>query len=123
LAPAGPCLVDAGGDIVARGRPANLDGWPVSVVEPRAPDQDLALLVLRDVALSTSGMDHRRWLFGGRLRHHLIDPRTGAPARTDVLTASVIAGSAADADVHAKVAVLLGARAGLTYLTRRHLAG
>jgi thiamine biosynthesis lipoprotein len=123
LATVGPCVVDAGGDIAVRGRPYGLAGWPLSVVDPRSPDDDLALVLLRDGGLATSGTDHRRWLAHGRSRHHLIDPRTARPARTDVLTASVIAPTTTDADVHAKVAILLGARGGLAYLRRQGLAG
>jgi thiamine biosynthesis lipoprotein len=123
LAQAGPCLVNAGGDLAARGAPAGFGGWPVAVADPFAPDDDLAMVLLRDAGLATSGVDYRRWTVDGRPRHHLIDPRTGQPSRTDVFTASVIAPSTTDADVLAKVAVLLGARTGLASLTHGRRAG
>ena len=119
----GPCLVDAGGDLAARGTAPGLNGWPVAIADPHQPDADLALVMLRDAGLATSGTDFRRWSQGGQARHHLIDPRTGLPARTDLLTASVIAPTTAAADVHAKVALLLGRRRGLAYLARNSLAG
>jgi len=123
MARVGPCLVDAGGDLAARGSPPGLDGWPVAVADPFRPDADLALILLRDAGIATSGIDARRWSHDGRLQHHLIDPRTGGPARTDVLTATVVARTAAEADVHAKTALLLGVRRGLRYLADRRLAG
>jgi thiamine biosynthesis lipoprotein len=123
LAPVGPCLVDMGGDLVGRGAPPGLAGWPVAVADPADPDANLALVLLRNAAIATSGTDFRRWSHRGGVAHHLIDPRTGAPSRTDVWTASVIAQTALAADVHTKTALLLGLRDGTAYLARRGLAG
>jgi thiamine biosynthesis lipoprotein len=102
LALAGPCLVDAGGDIATRG-----GSWPVGVETTGDP----ITLELRDVALATSGRDRRRWRRGGRELHHLIDPRTGAPASTDLLRVTVVAPDAVDAEVAAKALFLAGSAA------------
>ena len=119
LARFGPCLVDAGGDIAVRGCLPGQTGWPIGVADPRRPEVDLALLLLRDRGVATSGVDYRRWQRGDRMQHHIIDPRTRRPADTDLLTATVVAADAAEANLHALVAVLLGARAGLAYLRRQ----
>lgn len=119
LARLGPCLVDAGGDIAARGSPPGEPGWPIAVADPRDPDADLALLIVRDRGVATSGIDYRRWVHNGTLQHHLIDPRTGRPAATDLLTATVVAPDATEADLHALVALLLGAEDGVRYLLRQ----
>jgi FAD:protein FMN transferase len=94
LAVAGPCLVNAGGDLAVRG-----GAWPVGV-------EHLTLLLERG-AIATSGRDRRRWTRGGHEQHHLIDPRTGAPAETSLLRATVVAATATEAEVLAK-AVFLG---------------
>ncbi|HZS01998.1 MAG TPA: FAD:protein FMN transferase [Chloroflexota bacterium] len=119
LARHGPCLVDAGGDIAVRGCLPGQAGWPIGVADPRQPDADLALLLLRDRGVATSGVDFRRWQRGGQPQHHIIDPRTRRPAATDLLTATVVAADAAEANLHALVALLLGARDGLAYLGRQ----
>ncbi len=51
--------------------------------------------------------------------HHLIDPRTGLPAQTDLSEVSVLATTATDAEIYAKVALLLGARAAPRWLEGR----
>ncbi len=112
LAGVGPCLVDAGGDIVARGRPVEYPAWPVGIADPRVPDADLALLMVADRGIATSGTDYRRWRRGETLQHHIIDPRTRQPAQTDVLSVTVVAPSAARADLYAKVALILGVNEG-----------
>jgi thiamine biosynthesis lipoprotein len=58
--------------------------------------------------LATSSVRRRRWLRGGVEQHHLIDPRTGVPARTPWLDVTVAAGSCLAADVAAKAALLIG---------------
>ena len=99
LASAGPALVDAGGDVVGVGRT-----WPIGVP---VPAQDITL-GLRDGALATSGRDRRRWTCNGREAHHVIDPATGAPADGDVLTVTVAARTAAEAEVLATALFLSG---------------
>ena len=100
LATAGPCLVDAGGDIAVRG-----GAWPVGVETA----EGTLTLELRDGALATSGRDRRRWRRGGEELHHVIDPRTGRPADSDVLRVTVAAYDAVEAEVLATSLFLAGA--------------
>jgi thiamine biosynthesis lipoprotein len=96
----GPCLVNAGGDLTVRG-----GAWPVGV------DETVTLELTRG-AIATSGRDRRRWTRGGEEAHHLIDPATGRPAVGDVVRVTVVATSAAEAEVLAKAA-FLGADVGV----------
>lgn len=94
LAVAGPCLVNAGGDLAVRG-----GSWPIGVAE------ELTLELSRG-GMATSGRDRRRWVRGGEQLHHLIDPSTGRPAESALLRVTVVADSAVDAEVLAKAAFL-----------------
>jgi FAD:protein FMN transferase len=100
----GPCLVDAGGDIAARGKP-----WPIGVV---TSDGELTL-ELAEGGMATSGRDRRRWTRSGEERHHLIDPATGRPADGDLVRVTVVASSAAEAEVLAKTLFLAGSDAAM----------
>jgi thiamine biosynthesis lipoprotein len=117
----GPCLVDAGGDVVARGRPYGEAGWQIDVSEPSQPESfpPITSILVNDVTVATSGIDYRRWMRGGQAQHHLIDPRTGQPAESDVLAATVIHNEAALAEAYTKVLIILGAEAGLKWITRQ----
>jgi thiamine biosynthesis lipoprotein len=110
LAPAGDCLVNAGGDIATRG-----GSWPVGVETAAAP---LTLELGDGSALATSGRDRRRWRRDGRELHHLIDPHTGAPGRSDLLRVTAIAPDAATAEVAAKSLFLAGAELALVEAER-----
>jgi len=116
LTPAADFLIDAGGDIFASGDGPGGDGWVVAVADPLRDDENLDVVRLRGQALATSTVTRRRWRRAGRWLHHLIDPRTGEPALSSALSVSVIARTAVEADVFAKVALLLGPEAGGRFL-------
>jgi len=115
----GHFLINAGGDLYAYGAPPGERGWRVHLADPRQPARRVATLSLWHHALATSTVARRRWLQDGRVRHHLIDPRTGRPAAGDVVSASVVAGRAFPAEVFAKTALILGTAAGLAFLEAR----
>lgn len=126
----GPCLVDAGGDLAAGDAPPDWPGWPVGVAAPSAAqaedppdDHDTMLLWLANSSLATSGIDYRRWMRGGRSMHHVIDPRTGLPAVTDLATATVLDASSVRAEVWATAALVLGSSAAERTWLHKGLAG
>lgn len=96
--------VEAGGDLAVQGHPDGLDGWPIALDDPRDP----LVVTLTGGALATSSVARRRWRRGGRWHHHLIDPRSGTSARTGLRAASIAAASCREAEVAAKVALMLG---------------
>ncbi|NCC36176.1 MAG: FAD:protein FMN transferase, partial [Chloroflexia bacterium] len=116
LADYGPTLVDAGGDIAVSGSRCDGAPWPIAVTDPRQPGNELALVLLAHGGLATSGRDYRRWRKGTDLLHHIIDPRTGKPATTDLLSVTVAAPTLEKAEAAAKAALILGSEAGLTWL-------
>jgi thiamine biosynthesis lipoprotein len=113
-------LVNLGGDLFARGAGPEGAGWPVGFAG--------TTLMLRDQGAATSGTWRRRWELigdgGDRAEsvHHLIDPRTGRPAHTELTEVSVAAASAAKAEVLAKTALLLGPARAPGFLAGKALA-
>lgn len=119
-----PALVDAGGDIAVSGPMADGRPWPIEVADPTDPLGRLELLLLSAGAVATSGRDYRCWRQGNAWQHHILDPRTGRPAQTDVLSATVIAPTAREAEMAAKVALIRGSRDGMAWIEARpSLAG
>ncbi len=124
LSAVAPALVDAGGDIAISATQAKEEPWPIAVADPIHPDADLEMLLVDHGGIATSGRDYRRWQRDGKWQHHIIDPRTGAPAETDVLSATVIAPTTVSAEVAAKAALILGSEKGLRWIeARSELAG
>ncbi len=92
----GDGFVSAGGDLAVRGG-----------IVTALPGGGTVRLVRG--ALATRGSDRRRWLRGGRMQHHLIDPRTGTSASSPWEQVTACGLTCVGADVAAKAAFLLGA--------------
>lgn len=107
-------LVSLGGDIAVAGE-APAGGWPVAiddVTDLALPADDHGqVVVIRDGGLATSSTRARRWQRGGVELHHVLDPRSGLPARGPWRTVSVTASTCVLANTASTAAVVLGADA------------
>jgi thiamine biosynthesis lipoprotein len=99
-------LVDAGGDIQTRGRPAPDRDWEIGIRHPWQRADVAWVLTGSDLAVATSGTYERG--------AHVVNPRTGEPAR-DLVSVTVVGRQLADADAYATAAVAMG-RAALSWL-------
>ncbi|HEX3221227.1 MAG TPA: FAD:protein FMN transferase [Nocardioides sp.] len=99
-----PALVGVGGDLAV----SRVDGqaWPVEVCE--RPDDPGVIVHLERGGLATSSTRVRRWARGGTAYHHLLDPRTGAPASVVWSTASCVGETAVGANTASTAAIVLG---------------
>jgi FAD:protein FMN transferase len=92
--------INAGGDIVARGRPAPDRRWRVGIRHPEELDRLAAVIEVEDLAVATSG-DYERGA-------HIVDPHTGRPP-TGLLSVTVVGPDLATADAYATAAFAMGA--------------
>ena len=100
-------MVAAGGDIRAIGRKSDTKPWTIALENPREKDEYLAIIHLEDgQAISTSG-DYERYFVPDKSIHHIIDPKTGRSA-TALISATVIAKTAMEADALATAVFVLG---------------
>ena len=107
--------------ILARGSRAGLaaseSGWSVALRHPLRPELRLAEIWLRDRALGTSGSGTQFFYHAGRRFGHILDPRTGRPAEA-VLSSTVLAPTAAEADALATAFYVLGLEESRAYCAR-----
>lgn len=103
----GAC-VNVGGDLRLGGEVGG--DWTIDVEDPRLPDgAPIRRLSIAEGAVATSSRLRRRWTRpDGSEAHHLIDPRTARPARTEVLTATAVAAEGWVAEAAATAAFLVG---------------
>ena len=110
-------LLQAGGDLYAAGTRGGAP-WPVAVRDPRGgPLDTVASVPVSGRAFSTSGDYVQGYEKEGRRYHHLLDPRTCAPARAS-RAVSVLARSAVDAEILGKALFVTGGRAALALAAR-----
>ena len=93
--------------LMARGRHADLDGWPIGIGNPLLTNRRLGTVILRNQAMSTSGSNIQFFRCEGRRFGHILDPRTGWPV-DGMLSATVLADSAAVADALSTAFFVLG---------------
>lgn len=112
-------FVNLGGNFAALGRPTDGRCWTVGLQAPGAPPGTcLATLHIEDASAVTSGAYYRGFDLGGRRWHHIVDPRTGAPCRSDVASATVVSPSSMRADALSTTITVLGSKAGLALIGR-----
>jgi thiamine biosynthesis lipoprotein len=108
-------VVNAGGDLLARGAGPTGEGWLVGIEDPFDRNRDIGVLLAQDCAIATTSRMRRRWTTQSGPAHHIIDPATGQPADTGLASVTVVAESSVEAEVLAKVLFLLGPDGGPGY--------
>ncbi len=95
-------LVSASGSsIYAIGAPPGENGWKIDIRDPKDEFKTVAEAVLKDESMSTSGSYEKFFEADGKIYSHIMDPRTGYPAK-GMLSVSVIAPRTLDTEAWAK---------------------
>ncbi|MEL0307677.1 MAG: FAD:protein FMN transferase, partial [Halieaceae bacterium] len=117
-------MLEIGGEVRVRGQSPRGDAWRIAIErpEPGARGGVQAALVLEDTGVATSG-DYRNFFeHEGDRYSHLIDPRTGYPVRHDVVSVTVVHGSAMMADAWATALTVMGSAEAMAMAEARGLA-
>jgi len=91
----------------ALGAPPGTQGWPITIPDPVSPGGKLSAVILRDRSLSTSGNTEKYFVLNGERYSHIIDPRTGHPAR-GITQVTVTAPRTAESDALSTALFVLG---------------
>jgi thiamine biosynthesis lipoprotein len=107
--------ISCGGDLAVGGE----QPWEVAVRSARS-EAEVQRLRVRTGGVATSGIGARIWRReDGRYAHHVLDPATGRPAWTGLVAVTAVAGSALEAEVLAKTALLAGPQRARPLLRKR----
>jgi len=111
--------ISLGGDIICSGYDIDNQDWSVNIAS--ATDETKSVGTVKNskgkvLAIATSGTTKRRGTLNGREWHHIIDPRTGRPAESDILTCTVTASSGVKADIYAKCILIEGSALSHKYI-------
>ena len=106
-------IVSVGGSIVAIGEKPDGTDYRVSIVHPRQEGR-IGVVAIRDGEfLSTSGDYERYVMYEGKRYHHIIDPKTGYPAKSGICSVTVVTKSGLLSDALSTACFVLGEEAGL----------
>lgn len=102
-------IINLGGNVVALGRKKDGSLWRVGIQNPMAPRGTyLGIVQVEDKAVVTSGGYERNFIKDGQRYHHIIDPGTGHPADSGLISVTIIAGQGVEADALSTGAYVLG---------------
>jgi thiamine biosynthesis lipoprotein len=107
----GDYMIDVTGEVRARGKNVDDQPWRIGVQLP-VPDADpravLTAISLVDQSVTTSGSYRNFFESGGKRYHHILDPKTGAPVATDLVSVTVLYKDAVTADGYDTPFFILG---------------
>ena len=96
-------IINLGGNIYTFGKQTTL-----GIADPKNTSEAILRLDAKDLSLVTAGTYQRTMTVDGKTYHHILDTKTGYPADSDVVSATVIGKSSADCDALSTICVLLG---------------
>lgn len=92
-------LIDLGGNIFALGKKNDNNLWKVGIQNPFKPRGEfLGILSVKDKSIVTSGNYERYFEKDGHRFHHIIDPKTGYPSKSQIISATIISNNSIDGD-------------------------
>jgi len=102
-------IIDLGGNIMACGEKKDRSLWRVGIQNPvESRGAYIGIVRVREQSVVTSGVYERYFEADGVRYHHIFSPSTGCPARNDLLSVTIIAGSSMDADALSTAVFVLG---------------
>lgn len=114
-------LVELGGELKTKGKKGD-ENWKVGIdtpnEKPTAEKPLQAIIKLDNKALATSGNYRKFYEENGQKFAHIINPKTGYPARQNILSATVIANDAITADAYATTFMIMGLEKSKVFLEK-----
>lgn len=112
-------FINLGGNVVVLGNKPDGSAWNIGIQNPRAETGDVVGFVhVSDKAVVTSGDYQRYFEKYGQRYCHIIDPQTGYPAESGLMSVTIIASSSVEADGLSTAAFVLGLEKGLDLIRR-----
>lgn len=109
-------IISLGGNVYALGKKSDGSPWTVGIVDPFGPDKNMCILSVSDKAVVTSG-NYERYFTGsdGKRYCHIIDPKTGSPSESGLVSVTVVSASGAECDALSTALFVMGKEKALEY--------
>ena len=102
-------IINIGGNIVTIGSKSKDQGFQIGIQTPFSEQNQIsAAIEITDMSVVTSGTYERSFTIDNKLYHHILDPKTGYPAESDMMSATIISADPFLADALSTTSFLLG---------------
>lgn len=106
-------IISLGGNVYTVGQKPDGSRFSVAITDPLQPSMSRSIIYTRDCTVVTSGTYERGFNFGGVRYHHILDPKNGWPAQSDLVSATFVMASSMEADALATACIVLGSEKAL----------
>lgn len=113
-------MVSLGGNVQTLGERPEGGGWRIGMQDPRGGEGYPAVVEAKDSAVVTSGGYQRYFEKDGKRYIHILDPRTGTPAESDLLSATVVSADGTLADALSTAVYVMGLDGAVSYWRTRN---
>ena len=100
--------LDLGGDVFVMGKKSDGSDWRIAVKDPGDTESYLGIVSASDAFIVTSGVYERYFEENGVRYHHILDPKTGCPAESGLVSVTVMCKNGAWADALSTACFVLG---------------
>ena len=116
-------FINLGGNVMTLGSKPDGSPWTVGIRNPRMEEaadahQILGSITVRNKAVVTAGDGERYFIKDGKRYHHILDPHTGYPAQSDLMSVTLVTDSSFDADALDTAVFILGLEKGMDFLKK-----
>lgn len=111
-------VISLGGNVGLMGQKPDGSDWTVAVEKPDGSGETVATISVsggKNTYVVTSGAYQRYFEVDGVTYHHILDPKTGKPAETDLLSVTIISENGAEADALSTALFVMGFRDAVSY--------
>ena len=104
-----------GGNVALLGSRPDGEDWRIGVRDPQDSGSQVGVIEASDCHVVTSGGYERNFQQDGIIYHHILDPRTGAPADSDLLSVTIVADTGLMADALSTALFIMGKDASIEH--------
>lgn len=101
-------ILDFGGNIMTIGQKADGGSWNIGITNPISPSQVYGVVSVKDMCVVTSGNYERYFIEDGVRYHHILNPHTGYPADSGIISSTIIGENSMQCDALSTACYILG---------------
>jgi thiamine biosynthesis lipoprotein len=108
-------LINLGGNVCVYGKKSSGEGFRVAITDPTNPQSYAGILLISDLNVITSGGYERYFEEDGKRYIHIMDPATGMPTDSDLLSVSIVGPNGMQCDALSTALFVMGKEAAIQY--------
>lgn len=117
-------IVNIGGNIKVLGRKSADKLWNVGVYEPeKHSETSICAVAVENKSVVTSGGYERAFIYNGELYHHIINPITGYPAKTNLKSVTIVSDESIDGDALSTPIFIMGKMKAYEFMRKNKISG